>query len=97
VEARLLPEILSPRISVLKVGHHGSATSTSRELVQRIRPEIGVISVGRRNRFGHPDPEVLERLEWAGAALFRTDRDGDLRIRARENGTVLVSTEFSRR
>jgi len=97
VEARLLPEILSPRIPVLKVGHHGSATSTSRELVERIRPEIGVISVGRRNRFGHPDPEILERLEGIGATLFRTDRDGDLRIRARENGTFRISTEFSRR
>ncbi len=61
---------------VLKVGHHGSRTSSSAALIAAVRPRHAVISVGIRNRFGHPSAEVLETLEGAGAAVWRTDRDG---------------------
>jgi len=63
---------------VLKIGHHGSKTSTSVELLQLLQPERGVISVGADNRYGHPHPDVLARL--SGLSLHRTDQQGTFRI-----------------
>jgi competence protein ComEC len=62
--------------TLLKVGHHGSTTSTSPRFLARVAPEWAVISCGRRNRYGHPKPEVLEELEAAKVRTFRTDLDG---------------------
>jgi competence protein ComEC len=93
-EERFLRRILSPRIQVLKIGHHGSYTSTTSELLERVDPETALISVGRRNRFGHPHPAVLGRLGHAGVRVFRTDREGDLVVRARREGSYRVSTEL---
>jgi len=61
---------------LLKVGHHGSLTSTSEEFLHAVHPRYAVISVGARNTFGHPRPEVLERLAQAHVQTFRTDRFG---------------------
>lgn len=65
-----------PAAQLLKVGHHGSATSTSQELLAAVRPAIAVVSVGKDNSYGHPRREVLQRLENSGAKVFRTDMDG---------------------
>jgi competence protein ComEC len=65
---------------VLKVPHHGSRTSTTAAFLARVSPRVGLIAVGRRNRFGHPAPEVLERLKAAGVRTFRTDHDGDIAL-----------------
>ena len=92
-EARFLDGVLSPSTQVLKVGHHGSRTSTSHELLERTNPETALISVGRRNRFGHPDPRVLSRLAEGGAQIFRTDVNGILTIRARSDGSHVLSPE----
>lgn len=67
-------------IDVLKVGHHGSRTSTGPALLAATRPEVALISAGRGNRFGHPHPSVLQRLEAAGIAQRRTDLEGPVRI-----------------
>ncbi len=93
-EERFLPRLLAPRFQVLKVGHHGSTTSTTYELVSRTNPEAALISVGRRNRFGHPHPEVLARLRETGARVFRTDLHGTLTVKARRDGTYSVSSQF---
>ncbi|HUH13255.1 MAG TPA: ComEC/Rec2 family competence protein, partial [Longimicrobiales bacterium] len=93
VERRLLrdgPELL--RAQLLKVGHHGSATSTSEELLVAMGTPLAVISVGRRNRYGHPHPAVLERLERRGVRVLRTDRNGAITIRAARSGAVRVET-----
>lgn len=79
IEHRLLyehPEILSS--DILKVGHHGSKTSTTKEFLAAVSPKIAVISAGKKNRYGHPKQEVLDRLTAAGARIFRTDIDGDI-------------------
>jgi competence protein ComEC len=68
------------RADVLKVPHHGSRTSTTPEFLARIAPRVGLVGVGRRNRFGHPSPEVLRRFADAGVRVFRTDRDGDVAL-----------------
>jgi competence protein ComEC len=63
-------------VRVIKVGHHGSRTSSSEAFLSRYRPDVALISAGRGNLFGHPAPEVLARLQRIGAEIFRTDRDG---------------------
>ena len=62
--------------ALLKVGHHGSITSTRPEFLARVAPQWAVISCGLRNRYGHPRPEVLEELESAKVRTFRTDLNG---------------------
>ena len=93
-EERFLQRLLSPRVQVLKVGHHGSATSTTRELLERADPETALISVGNRNRFGHPHPAVLDLLRQAGTQVFRTDLGGVLVVRARRDGSHAVSAQY---
>ncbi len=95
VEAAVLARIgagAPPAVTLLKVGHHGSITSTAEAFVSAIRPQYAVISVGARNRYGHPDPQVLARLERAGARVFRTDLQGTVLLTARPDGTVRVRT-----
>lgn len=66
----------NPQADVLKVGHHGSNTSTTQDFLDAVHPRFAVISVGQRNVYGHPRPQVLERLEEAKAATYRTDMNG---------------------
>jgi competence protein ComEC len=70
----------TPRVFALKVAHHGSRSSSTPELLASAAPRVAVISAGPRNRFGHPHPDVLDRLGRAGALVFRTDRDGAVRL-----------------
>jgi competence protein ComEC len=77
-------------LSLLKVGHHGSSTSTSRDLLEATRPGVAVIPVGRGNRFGHPHPGVLGRLRRSGTEIWRTDLDGSVRIRGFPDGRTEV-------
>jgi competence protein ComEC len=66
------------RADLLKVGHHGSRTSTSSEFLAAVAPPLAAISCGVRNRFGHPDPGVVMRLESRGTKVLRTDRGGQI-------------------
>lgn len=65
-------------VTVMKVNHHGSNTSTTPMFLSRFRPEVAVIQCGADNSYGHPTPEVLGRLKDAGAKVFRTDLHGDV-------------------
>ncbi|MCM8900731.1 MBL fold metallo-hydrolase [Caldicoprobacter algeriensis] len=65
---------------VLKVGHHGSAYSTSRKFLGAVRPQIAVISVGKGNEYGHPAPETIQKLRQANAEIYRTDEQGTIVI-----------------
>jgi len=67
-------------LDVLKVGHHGSRSATSDAWLDEARPEIAVISVGARNTYGHPAPEVLARLVAHGVHVHRTDREGTITL-----------------
>jgi competence protein ComEC len=68
------------RVSVLKVAHHGSKTSTSLEFLNHFRPGISVISAGRNNWFGHPHPMVLQNLNRQHSTVLRTDLQGTIRV-----------------
>ncbi|RQD69400.1 MAG: MBL fold metallo-hydrolase, partial [Tindallia sp. MSAO_Bac2] len=65
---------------ILKVGHHGSRTSTSQEFLEVVSPSTAVIQVGEDNRYGHPHEEVLNRLALAGVDIYRTDISGTIVI-----------------
>ncbi len=75
------------RADVLKVGHHGSSTSSSDAFLAAVNPRAAIISVGARNKYGHPSKDVLRALLNAGAEVFRTDRHGT--VVARTNGSRL--------
>lgn len=74
------PESL--RADVLKIGHHGSKNSSTPELLAAVRPHLALISAGRENPYGHPSPELLQRLEDAGVRVLRTDRNGAIHVLA---------------
>jgi competence protein ComEC len=65
---------------ILEVGHHGSSSSTSDTFLEKVRPEIAVIQVGKDNKYGHPNQVVLERLEKYGIKVMRTDELGDIKF-----------------
>ena len=72
-----------PDIDVLKVGHHGSRTSSSKNFINEIKPKHSVISVGKNNRYGHPNKEVLENLKYS--KIYRTDEDGSIMFKIKNN------------
>ncbi len=68
------------RSDVLLVPHHGSRTSSTQDFIAAVSPTWAVIPVGYRSRFGHPNPEVVQRYRSAGAKILRTDLDGAITI-----------------
>ncbi|MDD5043616.1 MAG: MBL fold metallo-hydrolase [Patescibacteria group bacterium] len=94
-EEVLLKSGLNLETAVLKVGHHGSKYSSSLDFLKATDPEIAVISVGARNKFGHPSYRTLKNLEKSGAAIYRTDRDGDVVIYSDGERLTVGSQTFS--
>lgn len=93
-EADLVEAGVDLSATVLKVGHHGSSSSTSYRFLREVMPEYAIIPVGKRNSYGHPTEAVLSRLEDAGVTIYRTDLHGT--IIARSDGTsVTFTTEKS--
>ncbi len=78
IEQKLISENAISKIDILKVGHHGSKTSSKDFFLKIIQPKYAVISVGARNRYGHPTAEVLSSLAVAGSKIFRTDLNGTI-------------------
>lgn len=85
VEKRLVKYHELPRCEVLVAGHHGAADSSGETLLNAVRPQSVLISVGR-NRYGHPAPETLARLREADADIYRTDQDGTITVTAASGG-----------
>ncbi len=92
IEADMLRENIDVSSTVLKVGHHGSKTSSSEEFLKAVNPKVAVICVGYGNNFGHPRAEVLERLEKINAQIYRTDRDGLIKFTT--DGKILTAKKF---
>ena len=72
--------------TILKVGHHGSKTSSTKEFIEAIKPKIALIGVGENNNFGHPNNDVLERLDNLGTKIYRTDKMGEIYINVNSKG-----------
>ena len=82
-EKEILDKYNSPDIDVLKVGHHGSKTSSSKAFIDEINPKYAVISVGKNNRYGHPNKEVLNNLK--DSKIYRTDEYGSVMFTIKNN------------
>jgi len=82
-EKRLINASTNLNSDVLKVGHHGAKDSCSEEFINKVKPKIAVLSVGRNNRYGYPSKEVIERFKIKKIPLYRTDYDG----------TIIVQTD----
>ena len=82
-EKDILDKYNLENIDVLKVGHHGSKTSSSKEFINEIKSKYSVISVGKNNRYGHPNKEVLNNLD--NSKIYRTDQDGSIMFKIKND------------
>ena len=87
------PEII--KSTVLKVAHHGSKTSSTQDIINIIKPQIALIGVGENNKFGHPNDDVINRLENIGSKIYRTDKMGEISISVDKNGRIKIATKNS--
>ena len=83
VEQDLIKKYNLQNIDVLKVGHHGCKTSSAKTFIDEINPKYGVISVGKNNRYGHPNKEVINNLN--NSKIYRTDEDGSIMFKIKNN------------
>ena len=91
VEEDLIEKYNIPDIDVLKVGHHGSKTSSGKEFIDEINSKYSIISVGKNNRYGHPNKEVLNTLE--NSKIYRTDQNGSIIYKIRNNELYINTCE----
>ena len=82
-EKDILDKYNISNVDVLKVGHHGSKTSSSKSFINEINPKNSIISVGKNNRYGHPNKEVLNNLK--GSKIYRTEQDGSIMFNIKNN------------
>jgi len=82
-EKDILEKYNVSKIDVLKIGHHGSKTSSDKNFIDETNPKYSVISVGKNNRYGHPNKEVLNNLD--NSKIYRTDRDGSIMFKIKNN------------
>ena len=82
-EEEILEKYNLPDIDVLKVGHHGSKTSSDKKFIDEIKPKYSIISVGKNNRYGHPNKEVLDTLN--DSKIYRTDQDGSIMFKIKKD------------
>ena len=93
VEEDLLKEYNLKDIDILKVGHHGSKTSSSKKFINSINPKYSIISVGENNSYGHPNKEVLDNL--ANSIIYRTDLDGSVKFTFTKKLQIKIAVERS--
>ncbi len=82
-EKDILEKYNVSKIDVLKIGHHGSKTSSDKNFIDEMNPKYSVISVGKNNRYGHPNKEVLNNLD--NSKIYRTDQDGSIMLKIKNN------------
>lgn len=80
--------------TVLKLAHHGSKTSSSKEFLEAVKPQIALIGVGESNKFGHPSLEILQRLNDINCKIYRTDKMGEITICVDKKGRVKIKTQI---
>ena len=80
--------------TILKLAHHGSKTSSDESFIKQVSPKISLIGIGKNNKFGHPNEDVLKVLENMNSRIFRTDIQGEIIIKVSENGNVKINTHI---
>ena len=83
IEKDILEKYNISDVYVLKVGHHGSITSSTKTFINYIKPKFSIISVGKKNRFGHPNKETLDNLK--DSKIYRTDQNGSIMFKIKNN------------
>ena len=83
IEEELIKKYNLNNIDILKVGHHGSSTSSSKQFINKTNPKYSIISVGKNNKYGHPNKEVLDNLN--ESKIYRTDQDGSIMFKINNN------------
>ncbi len=78
--------------TIIKVPHHGSNTSSTEKFIKAVNPKFALIGVGRNNKFGHPNLDVIERLTSLGIKIFRTDLNGEILITVKSNSSFEIKT-----
>ena len=92
-EHRLLTKEIDLQTKVLKVSHHGSKYASSKDFLNRVKPQVAIVSCGAWNRYGHPSQAVLDRLKAANVKLYRTDLQGEITITTRgKNDEMTIKT-----
>lgn len=94
-EHRMLTKDLNLKVKILKVAHHGSKYATAADLLDRVKPEVAIVSCGEWNRYGHPSQVVLDRLKRVNAKIYRTDLQGEITIttRGKDNDFVIKTAK----
>lgn len=94
VEESLIPSLDLLPIVILKSPHHGSGSSSSQQFIDKVKPRVVLVSCGRGNPFGHPQPYVVERYRAVGAEILRTDMDGQIELVT--DGVSIHATKFAK-
>ena len=76
--------------TVLKAAHHGSKTSSTEEFIKVVKPKIAVIGVGKDNKFGHPNKEVVDRFRSINSSIYRTDESGEIILQVNKRGNIRI-------
>jgi len=95
-EKQILAQNVDLKSDILKIGHHGSKTSSSEEFLQAASPKLSVIPVGKGNDYGHPHKETIERLQKINSQIIRTDIEGRIEVVISENRIETIKTQASR-
>lgn len=80
--------------TILKIAHHGSNTSSTEAFIEKVQPQISLIGVGKDNKFGHPNDEVIEKLNSYGSKIYRTDVYGEITLKINKNGAIIIKTHL---
>lgn len=76
--------------TIIKIAHHGSKTSSTENFINNVNPKIALIGVGKKNSFGHPNSEVIDRLEGSDIKIYRTDQMGEISITVNSKGIINI-------
>ncbi len=82
------------KTDILKVGHHGSKTSSTTEFLNIVNPKVAIIGVGKNNKFGHPNDVILKRLNNLNCKIFRTDLNGEISIEVNKNSQYKIKKQI---
>lgn len=95
IEKELIKENINLKSDILKVSHHGSKTGTSEEFLKSVKPKIALIGVGENNKFGHPTKDVIKRLTENKIKIYRTDTDGEIRIKIKNSKNIKIKKHIT--
>ena len=82
---------------IIKIAHHGSKTSSITPFINKVRPKIALIGVGKNNKFGHPNFKTIENLEKMGVKIFRTDENGEIQIKITNRSEIITKVHLKSR